>query len=294
MFQELFNIYTPIIFGVLIGLLLKPTNEELAFLAKIVVYIFLSSLLFVAAYTRFSRNPDPQVLILSLLSSLGSLLTFIFTRLMRENPEITLTAMYANAGYLPVGIAQSLYGEEGVASVGFYILGNNATSNILAPTLSKHRIVDLKNMITRVVTFPPVTAILLGSLIGLSGLKIPDSLIMVLKPFSDSAASIALLELGLEFSMKPRLDLDGFKAYFYRLAIVIPLTLVFTNNVAMRGVDRNVAIIESVMPGAVSCVPISRELGLDASKVARIIFTSTLLSTAVALPIVVYAMGLLF
>lgn len=288
MFQELLNIYTPLVLGIILGVWLKPGEKELTLLAKIVLYVFLPSLLFTSTYSRLSQNPSLDVLKISFLSGLSVLATYLLTRILKEPEEIVLTSMYANAGYLPLGVAQSLYGENGVASVGFYILGNNSTSNFIAPTLSRKNAERVDRRIFKVITFPPIIAITLGFIIGIAGIKLPTFIQTTLKPFSDSASTLALLELGVEFGTNPSLEKAGLKAYFYRLAGVIPLTLLFTQTGVLSGVDRGVALIESIMPSAVSCLPISRELGLDSSYVARIIFTSTLLATTVSLPIMLY------
>ncbi|MEZ0345174.1 MAG: AEC family transporter [Infirmifilum sp.] len=288
MFQELLNIYIPLLIGITLGFIVKPSDEQLVLLAKIVLYIFLPALLFSATYARLLQSSDPTVLTISLLSGLSVVLTFMLTKALREKEEIILTSMYANAGYLPLGIAQSLYGESGAASVGFYILGNNSTSNFIAPSLSRKSQEKPSRTLKRIMSFPPIVAIVLGSILGLVGIKIPDFILSSLKPFAESASSLALVELGIEFSLNPSLSLDGIKAYLYRILVVVPLTFLFISSGLLKGVDKGVALIESVMPSAVSCMPISRELGLDSNKVSRIIFTSTLIATMVVLPIVLF------
>ncbi|QOJ79519.1 AEC family transporter [Infirmifilum lucidum] len=287
MFEILAEIYIPIAIGLLLGAYLKPGERELAFFSRVVLYVFLPALLFLSTYNRLLKVSEPRLLNLSALSALGVLLTFALTRSLREDREIVLTSMYANAGYVPVGIAHALWGEEGVSSVGFYILGNNSLSNSIAPLLSGRGRTAL-SLVRRILLFPPVTAVILGASSGIARLPLPDPVLPTLKSLSDAAATVALLQLGLEFGQRPGFDVEGLRAYLYRLAIVIPLTVLFVKTGLLGGVDRGVAILESVMPSAVSCVPISRELGFDSGRVARIVFTSTLVSTLVALPAVLF------
>ncbi len=289
MLELLAEIYFPIAIGMLIGARLRPGERELAFFSRVVLYVFLPALLFLSTYNRLFKASEPRLLNLSALSALGVLLTFMLTKSLHEDGEIVLTSMYANAGYVPVGIAHALWGEEGVSSVGFYILGNNSLSNLIAPSLSGRGSAVLP-LVRRVLLFPPVTAIVLGAAFGIAGLHLPSSLLPTLNSFSSAAATVALLQLGFEFGQRPGLDMEGLKAYLYRLAVVVPLTILFIRTGLLDGVDRKVAMLESVMPSAVSCVPIARELGLDSGRVARIVFTSTLVSTLIALPAVLFIM----
>jgi len=278
------SIYTPIVIGVLLGAGLSPGERELYFFSRVVLYVFLPALLFTSTYSRVFQATDLRPFALTALSALSVVLTFLLTRSLKEEAEVVLTSMYANAGYLPVGIAQSLWGTEGVASVGFYIFGNNSVSNVLAPTLSS-RISSPYSLARRILSLPPIAAVMLGLVLGAVRVTLPSLVIQLLKPFSDAAATIALVQLGVEFCVKPALDPEGLKSYAYRLTVVVPLTLLFVKTGILEGVDKGVAVLESVMPSAASCVPISRELGLDAKRVARIVVTSTLVSTVAVLPL---------
>jgi predicted permease len=100
------------------------------------------------------------------------------------------------------------------------------------------------------------------------------------------ASTVALVQLGVEVGS--HLDfslLNGLKTYLLRLLIAATVTWAFVSSGVIKGVDAKVALIESLMPSAVSCVVVSRELGLDSKMIAGIVFASTLISTFVFLPI---------
>jgi len=285
MLKELLNAYVPLLSGLLFSYLYKPRQEEVALFARIVLYVFLTPLLFTSTYIRLSETQDFSVINLSILSSILVLISFTLARRLFGQGELVLTTMYANAGYIPLGIARSLWGITGVTSVGFYVLGNNFTSNILATLyLSKRR--D-KNPVERLLKFPLLHAILLALIFVVFKLQIPGIILEPVSTLGNAALTVALVQLGVEagshLNFSPAYAL---KTYGVRLATAIPVTWLFILLELITGVDSRVAIIETVMPSAVSCVVIARELGLDATTTAGIVFVTTLISTFVFLPIV--------
>jgi predicted permease len=284
MLQELLDIYLPLFSGLLFSYFYKPKENEVGLFAKIVLYVFLTPLLFTSTYSRLSGKHDLSVVNLSLLSSILVLVTFAIGRKLFKRKELILTSMYANAGYIPLGIAQNLWGNTGVASVGFYILGNNITSNILSPIyLANDR---KESPLERLLKYPLTYAILLAVLFVSLRLQIPEIVLEPISTLGNVASTVALVQLGVEVGS--HLDfslLDGIKTYFLRLVVAISITWLFIWLGLVGGIDSKVAIIESVMPSAVSCVVIARELGLDPKTTSGIVFVSTLISTFVFLPI---------
>ncbi|NAZ25286.1 MAG: hypothetical protein GU357_05970 [Thermofilum sp.] len=284
MLQELLDIYLPLFSGLLFSYFYKPKENEVGLFAKIVLYVFLTPLLFTSTYSRLSGKHDLSVVNLSLLSSILVLVTFAIGRKLFKRKELILTSMHANAGYIPLGIAQNLWGNTGVASVGFYILGNNITSNILSPIyLANDR---KESPLERLLKYPLTYAILLAVLFASLRLQIPEIVLEPISTLGNVASTVALVQLGVEVGS--HLDfslLDGIKTYFLRLVVAISITWLFIGLGLVGGIDSKVAIIESVMPSAVSCVVIARELGLDPKTTSGIVFVSTLISTFVFLPI---------
>jgi predicted permease len=284
MLQELLDIYLPLFSGLLFSYFYKPKENEVGLFAKIVLYVFLTPLLFTSTYSRLSGKHDLSVVNLSLLSSILVLVTFAIGRKLFKRKELILTSMFANAGYIPLGIAQNLWGNTGVASVGFYILGNNITSNILSPIyLANDR---KESPLERLLKYPLTYAILLAVLFASLRLQIPEIVLEPISTLGNVASTVALVQLGVEVGS--HLDfslLDGIKTYFLRLVVAISITWLFIWLGLVGGIDSKVAIIESVMPSAVSCVVIARELGLDPKTTSGIVFVSTLISTFVFLPI---------
>ncbi|MCC6004364.1 MAG: AEC family transporter [Thermofilum sp.] len=284
MLQELLNIYIPLLSGLLFSYFYRPREEETSLFAKVVLYVFLTPLLFTSTYTRLTETRDFSFLSLTLLSSILVVITFATARKLFKRNELVLASMYANAGYIPLGIAQGMWGSIGVASVGFYILGNSVASNVLSPIfLANNR---KERPVRRLLEFPPFHAILLAILLASFKIQLPKVFMETISTLGNVASTVALVQLGVEVGS--HLDfslLNGLKTYLLRLLIAATVTWAFVSSGVIKGVDAKVALIESVMPSAVSCVVVSRELGLDSKMIAGIVFASTFISTFVFLPI---------
>ncbi|ABL78241.1 AEC family transporter [Thermofilum pendens] len=290
MIKELLDVYVPIASGLAFGYLSRPGEGELRLFARTVLYVFLTPLLFTSTYQRLSSSPASAPLALTALSASLVVLTFAIATKLHGDPELVLASMYANAGYIPLGIAQSYWGSYGASAVGFYILGNNFASNILAPLALGGESGRLSPR--KVLAFPPVYAILAASALALAGVKLPELLLSPLATLGGVAPTVALVQLGMEVGASVDANIvDGLKAYFTRLSVSVPLTLLFVEAGLATGIDAKIAIVESVMPSAVSCVVISRELKLDSRRVAGVVFTSTLVSTLLALPVTLWLLS---
>lgn len=282
---ELAKVYVPLAVGAVYGFVRKPGDEQLGFFEKLILDVLMPAVVFSSTYTRLIAG-DFLGLRLVALSALCSAAALLAARFFRFSAEEALTAMYANAGYIPLGVAASLWGQQGAASVGFYIVGNNAFSNAAAPVLLGGK--SLKESARRLLTFPPIYGLLSGLALSLAHVQLPDLVADALNALASTAPPLALMAVGLEMSRNlGRMSAGDLRPYALRISVAVPLTLVFAAAGLVQDVDARVAFIESVMPSAASCIPVARALSLNAAKTARIVLASTIFSTLVMLPLVV-------
>lgn len=285
MFAQLAQVYVPLAAGAIYGFVRKPSEEQLSFFERLLLDILIPVIIFTSSYSRLISG-DFTGLALTALSALCSASALAVSSLLRLPGEEALAAMYANAGYIPLGVAASLWGQQGIASVGFYVVGNNVFSNVAAPALLGGK--SLRESFKRILTFPPLYGAIVGSALSLAHVELPAFLTNALNSLASAASPLALIAVGLEMSKSLNsVRLGDLKPYMLRVGVAVPLTLFFVAAQLVRGVDAQVAFIESIMPSAASCIPVARVLNLNVAKIARMVFTSTLFSTVVALPIAV-------
>jgi len=284
-FAELAKVYVPLAAGAAYGILRKPSEEQLSFFEKLILDVLMPLVIFTSTYSRLISG-DFLGLRLIALSALCSAAALAAARLLRFSAEEALTAMYANAGYIPLGVATSFWGQQGAASVGFYIIGNNAFSNTAAPLVLGGK--SLRESSRRLLAFPPLYGLFLGLALSLARAQLPEFIASTLSTLASTAPPLALMAVGLEMGRSlGRVEAGDLKPYALRVSLAVPLTLLFAAAQLVQGIDARVAFIESVMPSAASCIPVARALNLDAAKTARIVLVSTLFSTLVMLPFAV-------
>jgi len=276
--------YAPLLLGVLYGRLRRPSDAELTYLSRLVLYLLLPFLLFRSTYAKASQGITLSSLSLPILAALVVLLSGAAAYMVFGSLEEVMTAMYSNAGYLPLAVALPLWGEPGVADVGFYILGNNTTANTLIPVLSSRE--GFTAGLRRLAYFAPLYGIVAGTAAGSMHLAVPAAVLTASRYLGDAAPTMALIILGLEFSRRLTLSRRGLEVYMLHLAVAAPLVALFRAAGLLPGrLEFYVAVLEAVMPSAVSNVVLAREFGLDAGRVSEIVVTSTLVASFTAIPL---------
>lgn len=284
MLEKLATFYAPLLLGVIYGRLKPPSYESLTYLSKLVLYLLLPFLLFRSTYLKASMGLGWEALGLPLLGGLTVVATGMAAfAVFGGKVEYVMTSMYANAGYLPLSLALPLWGDLGVASVGFYILGNNTTANVLIPLIASEK---LREGLRRITYFAPLYGIFLGLLWGVSGTAMPGFLLEASSYLGEAAPTMALIILGMEFSRKLEFSLEGAKVYVTRTVVALALFFLFSNfGLIDTGLDLSVALLESIMPSAVTNVVLAHEFSLDSQKVSQIVVTSTLIASFVSVPL---------
>lgn len=274
--------YTPLLLGFIFEKYVKVSKSFNKDLSRLVLYVFLPSLLFDSIYTKSIRGSFGELTILTAFAIFTVLFYLLISKfLFGKKLELSMTLFYGNAGYLPIPIAYTLWGADAVSLIGFYIIGNNVLSNILIPVLSAR---DLKKGLDRLKKFPPLYAVFLALILALLKIEIPALILKTVSSVGDLAPSLALLVLGLDIATHGSFDRDGLKVYLARQAFspLIPLLALL---IGMKGLPLYVLILEAPMPPAVSNVILAQEYDIRPEKVSRVVLTSTTLAVLITIPI---------
>ena len=274
----LLKIYVPLSLGLIYGLTVKPDEHGSKVISSIVINILFPFLLFTSIYGRVLVQGS-----LLTLTAVASVVvtTFVFY-LATKKPEYTLVAMKPNAGYLPIPIAYSVWGTEGVTYVAFYMLGSVTTSNVLAPLLIRE---PLKKSLRRLMKFPPLYAILAALLATAFSLQIPEDVERLICEVGEAAPILAILLLGIDFSREMKFNPRDLSIYFSRVAISLTLTAIVATIYRISSVPLYVLLLEAFSSPAISNVALANELGMDAKEVAKIVMGLTIFVSVVVLPV---------
>jgi len=277
--------YVPILLGWLYARGRKDVNTKT--IAQLLIRIFLPALLFVSIYEKKATD-----FTISVLAALAVVTCAVTARLLLREPEFVLSSMYTNAGYLPIPLAYSLWGSGGVAYVALYILGNNTTSNVIAPLIAGR---SLRRSLKYIVYFPPLYAIVAALILGNLRVDVPEPVMYVAERLGLVAPPLALVLLGMEFA-SARVEIrSALKVGLLRAVVMPPVLIVGGMLAGFTGLSLHVLVLESIMPPAVSNVVLAADLGMNSKHVASIVLTLTAVSTLVFIPLffAAHTLGLL-
>jgi len=213
------------------------------------------------------------------------ILAIIAKIIFRENRELIPLAFYPNSGYIPIPIALNIWSIEGVALVGFYVMGSNSASNLIYPIIFS---VKLKSGLRKLLFFPPLYGIVCALILIFTNFMLPEYILTPLENIGKTAAPLALIVLGIEASKSFKVDKDTIKLIMLRSILSPLLMVILTSLLNVSSINLQVALLESLMPPAVSNIILANEFGLNTEKIANNVILSTLFCMFVVIPLFLF------
>ncbi|MBI5459782.1 AEC family transporter [Methanobacterium sp.] len=262
-------------------------GEDTQTLNKIVVYIAIPSLIFMAMYSADLSNIKTFgtiTLICITMGLISGIFAYIFTYL-KGYPSKTRWGVVAastlfNSGFLGYPVVLGVFGAAGLVRAIFYDVG----STILFISFGIFFLIiyggSYQEIIKRSVLFPPLLAVIMGVIANLLHLPLGSVIPSTLNYLGGAAIPLIMLSLGLSLEFK------GIKEYFGVASFVSILKLVISPLIAMivvglagfTGLDRTVSIVEAGMPSAMLSLVLAITYDLDIKATVACIFLSTALS----------------
>ena len=287
--SALLGLYIPLAAGATLRKLNLVSDNASRDLSRIVLYILFPLLVFVAV----SKRKVTVEFLLMPIFSITTISVCLIVSLIAfgKKHELILPASFHNAIYLPIPIAYALWGENAVALISYYALGNILLFNMLAPLIIAG---GFKKGLHNLAKYPPFHALLLGVTFSTLQIPVPQEVTDAFREIGAAATPMALLILGLDSSRNITFEKDYTKVMAIRF-LLAPLTtlLLATSIFRLQGLPLAVVILESFMPPAVSNVIIAREYGLDSEKIARIVVFLTIVASIASPLITLLLMNLL-
>jgi len=273
--SALLGLYIPLAAGIMLRRLNLTSDTASRDLSRVVLYFLFPLLVFLAVS---KRKITVEILLMPVLSMTLILICLTVSLLIfGKQHELILPASFHNAIYLPIPIAYALWGEEAVALISYYALGNILLFNLLVPLIAAG---SLKKGLHNLARYPPFYALVLGIIASALSIIIPTEVEEALRGIGGATTPIAILVLGLDSAKNLVFERDSLKVMFIRFIVAPVATLILACMVfKLRDLPLAVVILESLMPPAVSNVIISGEFGLDSEKMARIVVVTTLFAS---------------
>lgn len=261
--------------------------EDAKTLNKIVVYIAIPSLIFLAMYSADLSgilSLGTITLICLMVGSLCGGIAYIFARLRNYSRKtrwslVTTSAMF-NSGFLGYPVVLGVFGGLGLVSAVFYDIGSVIIFIFFGLLLILAYGGNFQDILRESVFFPSIIAITLGILANLFHLPLGSIVPNVLDYLSGAAIPLIMLSLGLSLEfreVKERFSLASFVTAI-RLVISPLIAVVLATVLGLSGVNYSVAVVQAGMPSGMLTLVLAITYNLDVKVTAACIFLSTALS----------------
>lgn len=190
-----------------------------------------------------------------------------------------------------VGIAQALYGPQGLAVFGLCMAVMIPTLNVtcvavLARYAAPGKVPTLWQQAKAVAKNPLILGCLAGFGLNVTGIGLPGPLDPTARTMADAAVALGLLTAGAGLELKA--IGGGGRAVVIALAgrlVVLPVAVWLTCRLfGVDGLAREIAVLWAAMPTAPASYTLARQMGGDARLMATIITLMTLCA-AVSMPV---------
>ena len=289
-----FNVVTPLVIymviGVIIRLLKLFSDSTLKELNNVIFKVLIPFSLFFDIYSADLGSVVSAPLFLwtcGLITATFVIALLVSIKAMPNDradiPTVAQGIYRSNTVLFGTVISRSIAGEEGAAIMAALFVVVVPLLNILAVIdfeVMRGGKVDLKKTLWQIVKNPLVVAGILGGVVNLSGLKLPELVCQPLITLGDLASPLALVVLGAMLSFKSMVSHKGrlLTAVFCKLVAVPAVCLTVMALLGYRGAAMAALLAVFASPTAVASTPMAQTLGGNVKLAGEIVALTTAFS----------------
>lgn len=265
------------------GFVERPAWEAIEKLTYLV--LFPALLIRTLATTDFGSLPIlPMVAAINLpLILTAVVLMTLVARYMSDGPALTsmLQGLIRPNTYIGLAVAAGLFGEIGLATATLALAASVPLVNLLSViALSHHGENASRNvgsLLLAIVKNPIIVACVVGILLNASGLGLPSISDPFLEILGRAALPLGLIAVGAGLQLRgDGGSLGVLVAPVVGKLIAMPIVTVFTCGLfGVSGINATIAILFNALPVASASYILARQMGGDATLMARIITIQT-------------------
>ncbi len=216
-------------------------------------------------------------------------------RLLRLSPHETssllLVAMFGNVGNYGLPLNELAFGQGGLDRAVIYMVITAVFVFSLGVMIAAHAQGNAPaQALGRLARVPIIYALLLGGLVRVGLLPLPDPILNATTLLARGATPLMLLILGLQLSQA------RIRGNWRLIALACSARLLLTPLIAvplaawmgLTGLTGQVAIVEACMPSAVFSIILAVEFNLDRDLATGVVLSTTLFSPLTLVPLIAY------
>lgn len=182
---------------------------------------------------------------------------------------LILTGGLGNTSFVGIPVIEALYGQEGLKTLIMIDLPGTfvvlSTLGIIVATIYSRGKKDFSVVFRKIFTFPPFIVFIVGVLLNILNVPVPDSLDEVFYKLSTTITPVALVSVGFQLKINKRSKHWRFLflGLSYQL-LILPAFIYFLYVIVFRqsGMAIDVTIIEAAMAPMITASIISASYGL--------------------------------
>ncbi|MBR6523743.1 MAG: AEC family transporter [Clostridia bacterium] len=282
----------------LVGYILRkcgtfPESASKVF-SKLLVNVCLTGMVFSTCYNKVTvekmANNGKAVLAGTVMIFMAYFLSMVLAKIFTKDKFERNVYKYAytapNFGYMGYPLVQAVFGDEVLMLFMMFAL----PLNVFIYTKGMALLCPQKKYgIVNVFKQPTIIALVVGSALGLSGLKLPAIVDRIATTASDCMAPIAMIIAGCVMAEKPlKTLLSDWKVYISSLIKLVVMPLLAMGVLVLLKVDPAITLVAATlwaMPFGMNTVVFPEAYGGDGRKGAQLSFISHVMSI-ITIPIV--------
>lgn len=272
--QTVIPIFSIILVGYIIGKLKKIDVQRFI---NLIVYIAAPCLIFSSIATSDINLTDFTSIAVAALAILLFMVTFacLTLKLTRSDKKgLYLPMVFGNTSYVGYPVALFAFGVDGLSRAVVFDMINSILIFSLGIYIVHHR-----NELQEVFKVPLLYAVVIGLVVNLSKITIPQVLFLPIEMVGLVTIPLALLVLGYKLT---EIKISTAKIVLFASAFRILggflVALMIVNLLSLDGLVKDIILLQAAMPSAVMSMILAAKYQRDASLVASVVCITTLLS----------------
>lgn len=215
-----------------------------------------------------------------------------------EKGVLILSSAFGNVTYLGLPVLTGLYGDGATKYALFYDLLASTpllwlVGAAVASRYGENKKINFRESIKTIASLPPIWAILIGIILNLVRVSLPEFIMNALSMFGNLVVPLMIFSIGLALSApKVKHAFIIIPTVIIKLLIVPFVSFISAYMLGIRGIALSSCLIEGAMPTMVLSLLIAARFKLDVSISAFIIVATTILSF-ITLPFAIHITRLL-
>lgn len=272
--------------GYILGKTKAVDSSKTSVLSALSVYVFLPAMVMKSFVTQFTvtyiREKYSIILISLALAVVISLIGIPLSRLLTKNAYRQKVIQYSlvipSYGYIGYALVESAFGPAVLQDMMMFTMPLTIYIYTVGYSLLTGEKISWKSIVK-----PSTVAMILGMILGLSGLQIPSFGLMLLNKASACTAPVGMLLTGIvisEYKLKDMLCSKMAYAVTLLRLVVLPVGVAFLFKLLKLEWMMLPAVITLAMPCGMNTIVFPRLVGEDCKPGAALTFISTILCCA--------------